>query len=72
MSSGAILTSWGTGASLVLVAYCSIDGVIIKIPFGVDVLYICQPCTPSFRIGLGKIESELLDQLRLTRDEHWW
>ena len=66
MSSGAILTSWGTGAPLALIAYPSVDGVIIKIPYGVDVLYIGQPCTPSFWIGLVKIESESLDQLRLT------
>ena len=43
---------------LALVGYPSGDGVTIKIPYGVDVLYIDQPCTPSFPIGLVKTESE--------------
>ena len=39
VSSGAILTSWGEGASLALVGHPSSDGVTIKMPYGVDVLH---------------------------------
>ena len=55
MSSGGILTSWGEGASLVLVGHPSSDGITIKMPYGVDV--IDQLSTPSFPIGLVKTES---------------
>ena len=37
--SGTSLTSWGKGASLPLVGNYSSDGVIIKMPYGVDVLH---------------------------------
>ena len=60
-----LLPNFGTW-SLVLFCNPSSDGVTKKKqPYGLDV-YISQPCTPSFRIGLVKTESELLDQLRLT------
>ena len=39
VSSGVSLTSWGEGASLALVGHPSSDGVIIKMPYGVDVLH---------------------------------
>ena len=42
----------------------SSDGITIKIPYGVDVFYIDQPCTPSFSIGLVKTES--LEEFRQT------
>ena len=60
MSSAASLNLWG--ASLTLVGHPFSGSDKIKIPYGVDVLYIDQPCTPSFPIRLGKSESELLDQ----------
>ena len=56
MSSGASPTSWGEGASLVLIDDPSSDGVMIKVPYEVDVLH--RPvCTPSFSVGLIKTES---------------
>ena len=39
MSSGASLTSWGEGASLVLVGHPSSAASAIEIPYGVDVLH---------------------------------
>ena len=33
------LTSWGEGASLTLFSHPSIDGVTIKMPYGLDVLH---------------------------------
>ena len=39
VSSAASLTSWREGASLALVGYPSSDGVMIKMPYGVDVLH---------------------------------
>ena len=39
VSSGTSLTSWGEGASLALLGHCSSDGVMIKMPYGVDVLH---------------------------------
>ena len=60
-----LLPNFGA-CSLVLFCNPSSDGVTKKKkPYGLDV-YISQPCTPSFHIGLVKTESELLDQLRLT------
>ena len=53
---GPVLTSWGDGASLPLFGCPSSYGVIIKMPYGGDVL-INQLPTPSFPIGLVKIES---------------
>ena len=55
MSSRVSLTSWGEGASLALVGHPSSDGIMIKIPYGVDVLL---HCTPSFPIGLVKTKSD--------------
>ena len=47
MSSGVSLTSWAEGASLALDGHPSSDGVMIKMPYGVDVLH--QPALhPSF------------------------
>ena len=56
MSRGDILTSWGEVASLALVGHPSSDGIMIKMPYGVDVLHQ-QLRTPSFPIGLVKTES---------------
>ena len=56
VSSRASLTSWGDGASLPLFGCPSSYGVTIKMPYGGDVL-INQLRTPSFPIGLVKIES---------------
>ena len=39
MSSGTSVTSWGEGASLALVGHPSSDGVMIKMPYEVDVLH---------------------------------
>ena len=44
MSSRVSLTSWGEGASLVLVGHPSSDGIMIKIMYGVDVL-LHQPAS---------------------------
>ena len=54
VSSGASLTSWEEGASLALVGHPSSDGVMIKMPYGVDVLH-----RPASHLAL------LLNQLRL-------
>ena len=62
MSNGASLTSWGEGASLALVGHPSSDVAMIEIPYGVDVYYINQPCTPSFPTGLVKTESDVIDR----------
>ena len=52
-------------------AILSIDGVIMKIPYVVDILSHRPALHPSFPIGLVKTES--LDQLRLTKgDERRW
>ena len=56
MSSRASLTSWGEGVYLALVGNPSSDGVIIKMPYRVDV-YINQLHIPSFPIRLVKTES---------------
>ena len=53
MSSGASLTSWGEHASLALVGNPSSDSVMIKMPYGVDVLHR----QASFPIGLAKTGS---------------
>ena len=50
------LTSWGEGASLVLVGHPSSDGVMIKMPYEVDVLHQPASHTP-FLTGLVKTES---------------
>ena len=54
VSSGA----WGEGASLVLVGHPSGDGVMIKMPYRVDVLHrpVLHPIF-SYSIGLFKTES---------------
>ena len=52
VSSGASLISWGEGASLALVGHPSSDGVTIKMPYGVDVLY--RPAShPMFSYWVG-------------------
>ena len=43
----------GDGSSLALVGHPSSDAITIKINFGVDVLYIDQPRTPSFFYWVG-------------------
>ena len=56
LSSRASLTSWGQVASLALVGDRSSDGVSIKMPYGVDVLY--RPAShPIFSYWLVKTES---------------
>ena len=44
VSSGVSLTLWGEGAYLALVGQPSSDGIIIKTPYGVDVL-LHQPAS---------------------------
>ena len=51
-SKSASLTSWGEGASLVLVGHPSSDGVMIKMPYGVDVLHR-PPSHPIFSYWVG-------------------
>ena len=59
MSSGVSLTSWGEGASLVLVGYPSSVGVTI-VTYWINVL-LHQPAPhPSFPIGLVKVESDFI------------
>ena len=66
MSSGASLTLWGEGVSLVLVSNPSSDGVMIKMPYGVDVLHRPALHPHVFRLGWLKLNLALmLDQLRL-------
>ena len=52
------------------VGHPSSDGVTIKIPYGVDILLLAstidQPLTEYFPNRFVKIESESLDELRLT------
>ena len=48
VSSGISLTSWGEGASLVLVGHPLSDGVTIKLPYGVDVLLYRPASHPIF------------------------
>ena len=56
MFSGASLTSWGGSASLALGGHPSSDGVMIKMPHGVNVLH--QPAShPSFPVWLVKTET---------------
>ena len=57
MSSGVNLTSWGEDASLALVGHPYIDGVTIRIPYGVAVLLHLR----WLKLNLAL----LLDQLRL-------
>ena len=53
---GVSLTSWGEGASCALLGYPCSDGVMIKMPYDVDVLH--QPASnPTFPLGLVKTES---------------
>ena len=59
MSSGVSLTSWGEGASLVLVGYPSSVGVTI-VTYWINIL-LHQPAPhPSFPIGLVKAESDFI------------
>ena len=52
VSSGASLTSWVEGTSLALVGNPSSDGVMIKMPYGVDVLH--RPAShPIFSYWVG-------------------
>ena len=60
MSSGVSLTSWGEGPSLALVCHPSSDGIMIKIPSGVDVLLRRPASPPSFPIGLVKTKSNFI------------
>ena len=53
MSSWASFTSWGEGASLTLIDDPSSDGVMIKMPYGVDVLHL-------FLLGWLKLDLALL------------
>ena len=60
MSSRVSLTSWGEGASLALVGHPSSDGIMIKIPYGVDVLLRQPALHPSLPIGLVKTKSDFI------------
>ena len=55
VSTKASLTSWEV-ASLALIGNPSSSGVTIKMPYA-QMFYTDQLCTPSFPIGLVKIES---------------
>ena len=57
MSGGVSLTSW-KGVSLALVGYPYSDAVIIKIPYGVDILLHRPALHSSFPNGLVKTESD--------------
>ena len=63
MSSRVRLTSWGESNSLVLVGNTSSDG---EVPDGLDNLFHQPVLHTIFCNGLVQIESESLDQLRLT------
>ena len=66
VSKGASITSWGEGASLVLVGQPFSDGVTIKMPYVVDVLYRPVSHPDLFLLGWLKVNLDLLlDQLRL-------
>ena len=52
VSSRDILTSWGQGASLALVGHPCSGGIVIQMPYGVDVLH--QPAShPIFSYWVG-------------------
>ena len=52
VSSWASLTSWGEGVSLALVGHPSSDGIMIRMPYGVDVLH--RPALhPIFSYWIG-------------------
>ena len=56
----------GEGSSLALVRHPYSDGIMIKIPYGVDILLHNHPHAPSFPVGLVKLNLILmLDQFRL-------
>ena len=66
MSSGASLTLWEEGTSLALAANPSSDGVMIKMPYGADVLHWPASHPHLFLLGWLKLNlALLLDQLRL-------
>ena len=65
------LTSWGECVSLAFVGHSSSYDVIIKISYGVDLLFIDQLCTPSFPIGFVKIKSVIVRSVE-TGIECWW
>ena len=60
MSSWVNLTSWGKGASLVLVGHPSSDGITIKIPYKVDVLLHRPASHPIFFYWLVKTKSDFI------------
>ena len=60
LPSRASLTAWGEGASLALVGHPSSDGIMIKIPYGVDVLLHQLALHPSFPVGLVKTKSDFI------------
>ena len=53
VSSGISLTSWGEGASLAFVGHPSSYGIMIKIPYGVDVLLHQPALHPIFSYWVG-------------------
>ena len=66
VSARASLTSWGEGASLALVGHPSSDGLMIKMPYGVDVLYLPASHPHLFLLPWLKLNvALLLDPLRL-------
>ena len=60
MSYRSIFTSRKESVSLPLVGHPSSDGVTTKITYGWMIYYINQPYTPSFPIGLVKIEFDFI------------
>ena len=46
-------TSWGESASLALFDHSSIDGVTLKIPYGIDVLLHRRDLDPIFSYWAG-------------------
>ena len=53
VSCGVNLTTWGEGASSALVDHPSSDGILIKIPYGLDVLLHQPALHPIFCFWLG-------------------
>ena len=67
------LTSWGEYVFLVSTVLHSSDYVTMKVPYVVDIYYIKQAFAPHLLLVLVKMESESLNQLKLTsREEDWW
>ena len=53
VTSRASLTSWGEGASLALVGHLSSDGIMIKLPYGVNASLHQAASHPIFSDWIG-------------------